>query len=219
MKNSLRTLLFAAALGIACATALTSVAEWTKPLRKANKEAEKWRNLFDVFGIDFKRGASHQELKQIYDDNIKVRQKDLGGLKRYEYAPLDKETGKRDKPIAIAVEFAGAGLWKPIKGFLALSPDPSPDMKTIRGITFYEQEETPSLGGKIEKQWFRDRFVGKSIYSPGGEVGIRIVKKARRTGAVNEIDAISGATLTCKRVEIMVNEVLVRIVKEGDSGS
>lgn len=212
MKNSLRTLLFAAALGIACATALTSVAEWTKPLRKANRKAEKQRNLFDVFGIDFKKGASYRELDQIYDDN--VREKDVGGLKCYEYAPLDKETGKRGKVIAIAVEFAGAGLWKPIKGFLALKPD----MKTIRGITFYEQEETPSLGGKIEKQWFRDRFVGKSIYSPGGEVGIKLIKKVRRTGADNEIDAISGATLTCKRVEIMVNEVLVRLVKEDDSG-
>jgi len=212
MKNSLRTLLFAAALGVACATALTAVAEWTKPLRKANRKAEKHRNLFDVFGIDFKKGASHQELDQIYDDN--VREKDVGGLKCYEYAPLDKKTHERGKPIAIAVEFAGAGLWKPIKGFLALKPD----MKTIGGITFYEQEETPSLGGKIEKQWFRNRFVGKSVYSAGGEVGIRLVKKARRTGADNEIEAISGATLTCKRVEVMVNEVLVRLVKEGDRG-
>ncbi len=212
MKNSLRTLLFAAALGIACATALTAVAEWTKPLRKANRKAEKQRNLLDVFGIDFKKGASHQELDQIYDDN--VREKDVGGLKCYEYAPLDKKTNERGKPIAIAVEFAGAGLWKPIKGVLALKPD----MKTIGGITFYEQEETPSLGGKIEKQWFRDRFVGKSIYAPDGKVGIRLVKKGRRTGADNEIDAISGATLTCKRVEVMVNEVLVRLVKEDDSG-
>ncbi len=213
MKNSLRTLLFAAALGIACATALTSVAEWTKPLRKANRKAEKQRNLFDVFGIDFEKGASHQELDRIFKANI-VPPKDTDKLKRYEYAPLDKKTGERGKTIAIAVEFAGAGLWKPIKGFLALKPD----MRTIRGITFYEQEETPSLGGKIEKQWFRDRFVGKSIYAPGGEVGIRLVKKGRQTGAGNEIDGISGATLTCNRVEAMVNEVLRRLVKEGDSG-
>lgn len=211
MKNSLRMLLFAAALGIACATALTAVAEWTKPLRKANRKAEKHRNLFDVFGIVFKKGASHQELDQIYDAN--VREKDVGGPKRYEYAPRDKKTGERGKAIAIAVEFAGAGLWKPIKGFLALNPD----MRTIRGITFYEQEETPSLGGKIEKHYFRERFVGRSIQSADGRAGIRIVKEgtARRP---NEIDGITGATLTCKRVEIMVNEMLIGLVKEGDSG-
>lgn len=211
MKNSLRTLLFATALGVACATALTSVAEWTKPLRKANRKAEKQRNLFDVFGIEFEKGASHEDLQRIYDENI--REKEVGGLKRYEYAPLDKKTDERSKPIAIAVEFSGAGLWKPIKGFLALDLD----MKKIQGITFYEQEETPSLGGKIEKQEFRDQFVGKSIYAADGKVGIRLVKKGERTDADNEIDAISGATLTCKRVEIMVNEVLVRL-KEGDSG-
>ena len=205
MKNSLRTLLFAAALGIACATALTAVAEWTKPLRKANRKAEKQRNLFEVFGIDFKKGASHQELDRFYDAN--VREKDVGGLRRYEYARLDKKK--------VAVEFSGAGLWKPIKGFLALSPD----MKTIRGITFYEQAETPSLGGKIvdEEEGFGSRFVGKSIQSADERVGIRIVKKGTAKEP-NEIDGITGATLTCKRVEVMVNEVLVRLVKEGDSG-
>jgi len=211
MKNSLRMLLFAAALGIACATALTAVAEWTKPLRKANRKAEKQRNLFDVFGIRFEKGASHQELDRIYDDN--VRRKDVGRLKCYEYAPLDKKTHERGKPKAIAVEFAGAGLWKPIKGFLALTPD----MKTIGGITFYEQEETPSLGGKIEQQWFRSLFVGRSIQSADGRAGIRIVKEGTAK-LPNEIDAITGATLTCKRVEIMVNEMLIGLVKEGDSG-
>ena len=85
-------------------------------------------------------------------------------------------------------------------------------MKTIRGITFYEQEETPGLGGEITAAWFREQFVGKSIIGADGKPGIII----RRGGepAPNKVDAISGATLTCDKVQAMLCEAIESIVKE-----
>ena len=57
-----------------------------------------------------------------------------------------------------------------------------------------------------------DKFKGKSIIGAGGEPGIHI----RRDGAVgrNEVDGITGATMTCDKVQSMLNEVIGRIVKE-----
>jgi Na+-transporting NADH:ubiquinone oxidoreductase subunit C len=109
----------------------------------------------------------------------------------------------------VAVPFAGQGLWGPIKGFLALKPD----LKTIHGVTFHEQEETPGLGGEIGADWFRDQFKGKSIEDAQGKRGIRIRRGGGATGP-NEVDAITGATMTSERVEEMLNAAVARIAGE-----
>ena len=82
-----------------------------------------------------------------------VRQEDLGELTLYRYIQPE---GSGEAEI-MAVEFEGPGLWGPIKGFLALGAD----AETIRGLTFYEQEETPGLGGEIASESFRRQFEGK----------------------------------------------------------
>ncbi len=204
-------ILYAACLGCICAAVLTAVAQLTEPLRKANEEAEKMRNILSVFEISYPQKATHEQLKEIYQANV-IAPKKTDGLKLYRYAPARAEADRR-LVKAVAVEFAGPGLWAPIKGFLALDPK----IRTIRGITFYEQKETPTLGGRIERKSFRSGFVGKSVRSAEGPPGIRIVKEGTAKGP-NEIDGISGATTTCRRVEAMVNKAISRIVKEHGSG-
>ena len=140
---------------------------------------------------------------KIFEDNI--RQKEYGDIELYEYVP-----GKNsDTPESIAIEFEGPGLWGPIKGFLALAPD----MKTIRGITFYEQEETPGLGGEIASTSFREEFKNKEIVDASGKTGI-IIKGRNGNNAINEVDAISGATMTCDKVQAMLNTAIEKIIKE-----
>jgi Na+-transporting NADH:ubiquinone oxidoreductase subunit C len=85
-------------------------------------------------------------------------------------------------------------------------------MRTIRGITFYEQEETPGLGGEITSSWFREQFIGKKIVDQAGNPGIII--SSSEGEAPNKVDAISGATLTCDKVQTMLNETIKRIVEE-----
>ena len=106
------------------------------------------------------------------------------------------------------MRFAGPGLWGPIKGFLALDPK----ITKIQGITFYEQEETPGLGGEIVKPSFRDKFVGLVIRDEAGNPGI-IIKNGGEA-AVNKVDGISGATMTCDKVQEMLNEAIKSIVEE-----
>ena len=101
-------------------------------------------------------------------------------------------------------------MWGPIRGFLALEAD----MRTIRGVTFHEQEETPGLGGEIASVWFQEQFKGKVIELPDGERGIHIRRGGGASGP-NEVDAITGATMTSKKVEVMLNAVIERILREG----
>jgi Na+-transporting NADH:ubiquinone oxidoreductase subunit C len=202
VKNNVYTLFYAGVLGTVCSLLLTAVASFTAPYQEANKEAEKNRNILGVLQVPYEPGASSQELVKIYKDNVRLEKK--GELEMYRYVPPRDS----DKTETVAVGFEGPGLWGPVKGFLALDKD----MRTIRGVTFYEQEETPGLGGEIVTAGFRDQFVGKSIVDEVGNPGIII--SSGPEPAANKVDAISGATMTCDKVQAMLNEAISSIVEE-----
>jgi Na+-transporting NADH:ubiquinone oxidoreductase subunit C len=202
VKNNVYTLCYAGVLGTVCALLLTAVASITRPYQDANAEAEKNRNILGVLQVPYPTGSSSQELVKIYEDN--VREEQSGKLEIFRYVP-PSDPGNTE---TVAIAFEGPGLWGPVKGFLALDKD----MRTIRGITFYEQEETPGLGGEIASDWFRKQFVDKSIVDGTGNPGI-IISSGEGTGP-NKVDAISGATMTCDKVQAMLNEVIKNIVEE-----
>lgn len=200
MKGSLYILFFAAVLGTLCATVLTGVGHLTKPYRDANREADQKRHILRVLEIPLEPGVSATQLLEIYDKN--VQKETRGQLELYSYSTSSGVVR------AWAVHFEGSGLWGPIKGYLALEPD----LRTIRGLTFYEQMETPGLGGRIDEAEFRDQFKGLSIISAEGKPGLRITSQA---SAPNEVDAISAATMTCQKVEQILNATIERIIAEG----
>jgi len=195
MKGSIYTIFYSAVLAVVCALLLTSANAFTRPHIEANKAAERMRNILEVLEVPGVEKAGSKELTQIYEE--KVSEKQYGTLNVYETADG-----------AVAVPFAGPGLWGQVKGFLALESD----KKTILGVTFYEQEETPGLGGEIGAQWFRVQFRGKSLRGKDGKPGILIVRDGN--AAPNGVDAIRGATMTCDKVQAMLNEVIGTIVKE-----
>ncbi len=194
--------MYAGVLGTVCSLLLTAAASFTKPYRQANAEAEKNRNILNVLQIQYPAKSPSQELVKIFEDSVTLEQK--GALTMYRYVP-PRDSGNKE---TVAVAFEGPGLWGPVKGFLALDKD----MRTIRGITFYEQEETPGLGGEIAESWFQEQFVGKSIVDQAGHPGIII--SSSEPEAPNKVDAISGATMTCDKVQAMLNEAIKRIVEE-----
>lgn len=203
MKGSLYTLVFAAILGVTCAFLLTAVAQITGPRAEANKKAEQTRNIFTALGVPFDPKASSEQLEETYNQYITVT--DLSEtVKLYTYSSPDD--------TAVAVDIEGPGLWAPIKGFLALEAD----RKTIRGISFYEQEETPGLGAEIATPVFTSQFKGKSIYDPSGKPGI-VVKGGKANNPINEVDAISGATITSDKVQQLIN-VSIDKIAEADNG-
>jgi len=200
MKGSVYTIVYAAVLGTTCALVLTFAASFTAPYKQANAEAEEVKNILLALNVSIPEKASSEDMVKIYKEN--VREEMRGGITTYVYTPSANNDG------SIAMRFAGPGLWGPIKGFLALDPE----ITKIQGITFYEQEETPGLGGEIVKPSFRDKFVGLLIRDEAGKPGI-IIKNGGEAAA-NKVDGISGATMTCDKVQEMLNEAIRSIVEE-----
>ncbi len=200
MKDSTtHTFVYAIVLGVVCASFLTGAGRFTAPYREANERAEKVSNILGVLGIEVAPNASADDLLALFDSKVQTREDT--SITMYMYR------GNDGSLQATAVPFSGPGVWGPMEGILSLEPD----MRTIRGISFYKQEETPGLGGEIGTPQFQDQFKGKSIESDAGSPGIHV-----RLGASgqNEVDAITGATMTCDKVEDMLNAVIAKIVKE-----
>jgi len=113
-----------------------------------------------------------------------------------------------DRVGAYGIEMQGRGLWGPISGYLAIAPDG----ETVSGATFFAPQETPGLGYQITSAEFGARWYGKKVYANGVPTRIRVVKgdPERVCGdqAYQCVDGISGATLTSRGVDAMVDEAL-----------
>jgi Na+-translocating ferredoxin:NAD+ oxidoreductase subunit G len=98
---------------------------------------------------------------------------------------------------AVRVQTQGYG------GTITLLVGLSPDLETIQGIEVVEQIETPGLGGNITNESFKEQFEGLSA-----EEEISYVKNVEPDKQQNEIQAISGATITSRAVVSGINQNL-----------
>jgi Na+-transporting NADH:ubiquinone oxidoreductase subunit C len=200
-KGSLYTLVYAAALGLVCALALTAVDQFTAQRKADNARAEEVRNILGVLGVPMDAKATPEELLSVYRTN--VTEQTIGGRVFYSYQ-------HPQQGLLRAVRFTGPGLWGPVEGFICFEAD----MRTISAVTFYKHEETPGLGGEISSAAFRAQFVGLSAVGPDGTPGIRIAEHGAK--GPNEVDAISGATMTSNKVQDMLNRVIADVVGGSD---
>ena len=204
MRDNLHTVVFAAALAVVCSLLLAATSRFTTPFREANEKAEEMRNFLEALEVPFEPGTGAKALVEVFEQNVRVNEG--AGITIYAYVP---DGGADTAPRSLAVPFSGPGLWGPVNGVMALEPD----LLTIRAVRFYKQEETPGLGGEIGSDWFQDQFKGKRIVSADGTPGIRIAPGA---GAESDhaVDAVTGATMTCDRVQDMLNGLANRIAQQ-----
>lgn len=92
------------------------------------------------------------------------------------------------------VKTGGQGYADRIELLLGLSPD----LDKITGLFVLEQKETPGLGNKIIEDKWRGQFLGKKT-SPA----LSVTKSGADAG--NEIDAVTGATISSRAVTDIVN--------------
>jgi Na+-transporting NADH:ubiquinone oxidoreductase subunit C len=109
---------------------------------------------------------------------------------------LVKKDGRLDS-VVLPVE--GKGLWSTLYGYLALKAD----LKTVKGITFYEHGETPGLGGEVDNQRWKDSWSGKQLFDAQGQVKFHL-KKGLASGDPFAVDGLSGATLTSNGVTDLI---------------
>ncbi|SMY31645.1 Na(+)-translocating NADH-quinone reductase subunit C [Photobacterium andalusiense] len=101
------------------------------------------------------------------------------------------------KLTKVILPIHGNGLWSMMYAFVAVATDGN----TIDGITYYDQAETPGLGGEVENPTWREQFVGKKLYDMNFKPAIKILKGGAPVGTDHQVDGLSGATLTSNGVQ------------------
>ena len=107
---------------------------------------------------------------------------------------------KAGKVAGHVVRASGQGYADRIVLLLGLDPDG----KTITGLFILDQKETPGLGNNIEEDDWRNQYIGKSSDLP-------LVVIKGKSANENEIDAISGATISSRAVTDIVNTVMADV--------
>ena len=215
------TYIFAILMVVSVAFVLSFTSESLKDLQNSNVKKEKMQNILSSVGINVSRDESEdlymdyisEELSlkldgtidsdiEAFDINLALEVKKDSDIQRF---PLYIANVENEKFYVIPLR--GAGLWAEIWGYIALRED----INTIKGVSFDHKSETAGLGAEITEDWFIDSFTDEKINdSQGNFVGVYLTKSnndpRNEDKMDNEVDAISGATITGDGVSDMIIE-------------
>ena len=158
----------------------------------------KYNNEINIDNFDIKKLASDPNYNIVLDPAD-----DIAGIKRIPKEMLIYRVMQGKDVQKYILPIFGKGLWSTMYGFLALDKD----LKTVRGITFYEHGETPGLGGEIDNPKWQAGWVGKKAFDSKGDILLHVIKSKvdpSDPNAGSEIDGLSGATLTTRGVDNMM---------------
>jgi Na+-transporting NADH:ubiquinone oxidoreductase subunit C len=183
MKDKLLMIIFVLVLGSVLTAALVVVNNVTTPIIDTYNVQRIKMSVLDVLGIPY----DAENLESVFFENVDEKLKGA-------------ETFYVSKNGDIAFEISGAGLWGPIEGVMGLKND----RKTIKRIVIVRQEETPGLGGRIGEDEFLNRFLDKAVVPT-----LEIVAPGKAQSN-NQVDGITGATMSVKALEILLNTEVQR---------
>lgn len=132
--------------------------------------------------------------------------KEMDAAKKGKTQRLPLFVAEKDGKTLYILPVRGNGLWDAIWGYIALNDD----LKSINGVYFDHKAETPGLGANITESYFTEDFKGENLYDASGNFkGIEISKSNgdpnNEDKTDNQVDAISGATITGNGVGAMIN--------------
>jgi len=106
------------------------------------------------------------------------------------------------RPEQFVLPIEGLGMWGTMYGFLAIDNDAN----TVRGLTFYEQKETPGLGGEIANPKWQALWIGRKAYGEDWIPQLSVIKGQAGPPAQDphHVDGLSGATITSNGVSRVV---------------
>lgn len=232
VQSNSYTFVYSAIIVVVVATLLALAATALKPAQDRNVEIEKKQNILSSARIT----ASKEDVQKLYDQyitdsyTINSQGEKIGGIDPFEInlrEELKKPQDQRNLPVfectlddslLLVIPVYGKGLWGPIWGYVSLVRDkktPSDSAsfipyKKIYGAIFDHKGETPGLGAEINQAFFQIPFRNKVIFDGSGRFhSIKIVKGVAGLSSMNEVDGISGGTITSKGVQAMLDTCLV----------
>ena len=216
MSDQLKSIAFAAAIALVCSLLLTGAATGLKDRKLRNVAVDRQKNILKTVGlVDPDRRPTAERIEQLYQENIRCHAMDgtghiLPGGSGTDGLPVCFYV-KEDRPAAFILPVDSRGLWGRIRGYMAIENDG----RTVAGFSVYSHNETPGLGGEIEKPWFQRNFVGKQIVDASGAFAAVGIAKGKVTDSIpadrqaNYVDGISGATLTGRFLTGGLKDVLL----------
>ena len=145
-------------------------------------------------GVVAREGGFEVKNEEVSDSNLPLYIAKVNGATKY------------------IIPMTGNGLWGGIWGYIALNDD----CNTIYGVYFSHASETPGLGAEIAGDKFQNRFtkdkdgnaIVKKVYDEAGKVALAVEKGKGVAGEEYHIDAVSGATITCNGLQVMLETKL-----------
>ncbi len=167
---------------------------------KIGMEKAKGKEIPNIVATYDQLWASKRTNPEFGISTILEKKDDPAGIKKREnfshVFTLKSEDGETITNYVFPVR--GNGLWSLMQGYLAVEPD----FQTVTGLTFYEQKETPGLGGEVENENWKAKWHGKLIYKDG-KVALEVAKGDQSSNEYG-VDALSGATITSNGVSKML---------------
>ncbi|MBT8125885.1 MAG: Na(+)-translocating NADH-quinone reductase subunit C [Gammaproteobacteria bacterium] len=229
-KDSIANVLIVAiSLCLVCSVMVSTAAVVLQPIQERNKLLDRKKNILNSAALYDPARDIEEQFQQVetrvvelssgqFVDHVSARdydlnsvlkdpsmskaiadEEDIAKIRRQETYALVYLVKDQDQIKYIILPIRGAGLYSTLYGFLALKADGN----TVQGLSFYDQGETPGLGGEIVNPKWRSKWRDKRIYDDTGEPRIELVKGAvdyNQAQAVHQVDAIAGATLTSRGV-------------------
>ena len=226
-----KTLLVVLVLCLVCSIVVAGSAVGLKPLQQKQRALDKQRNILAVAGlmqegmstddvstlfaerisarlVDLKNGellekdpTKYNQAQALKDPHMSLSleaSQDPAGIKRRSnLAEIYLVHDAQNRVQEVVLPIYGNGLWSMMYAFVALDTDG----RTVKGITYYDQGETPGLGGEVENPNWRAQFVGKKVLDDSGKPALKVMKGASRQGDEYAVDGLSGATLTSNGVQ------------------
>lgn len=221
-----RTFAVIGVLCLVCSVVVSGAAVLLKPTQQRNQALDVQTNIVSVAGLGREdvaetydrfiearlldlttdeftdkpvQGYNQRAAAKEPDASIKLDpSEDPSGIRRRaNLVPVYMAKDEAGNLDSIILPIHGQGLWSTMYAFVAVAPDGN----TIKGITYYEQGETPGLGGEVENPNWRAQFVGKKLFDENGKPAFKVVKGGAPADAPSSVDGLSGATLTSNGVQ------------------
>jgi len=182
------TVIYATIIVVIVAVMLALVSQVLSPRQEANRLLDQQKQILVALNQNYDNTDPAALYLSLVNDTI-----DVNGAPVF-VANIEGNT-------KYVLKLHGAGLWGGIGGYLALDADKN----TIYGINFNHESETPGLGAEIVTEKFRSQFPGKHIRNAAGEVvSVAVLKAGKVADGQEQVDALSGATITCDGVSTMI---------------